>query len=117
MINLINGDKPISPATERSGESHKSAKPEQANLPSGTTEAQPDKPVGSNVEIDQARQLYNLETQANRPPASAVETPAAARSLLNTIMEQFRSTPEQAFKSQATQVSTPLAKLLEQAPA
>jgi hypothetical protein len=117
MIDPINSDKPISPATARSGESHKSVKPEQSGLPSSAAEKQAETATGTTVEVDQARQLYNLENQVHSPLASTVKTPEAARSLLDTILEQFTSAPEQVFKSQATNVSAPLASLLEKAPA
>lgn len=117
MVSPVNGDKPVSPSTERSGGSHKSNQSQQVVAQPGTTEHQASETASTTLEVDKARQLYEMESQKNRALASAIDTPEAARSLLDRIVNQFGNTPEQAFKSQASGSLTPLANLLEAAPA
>ena len=117
MINPLNGDKTLSSAMERSGESQKNARTEQTAIPPNASDSGKESAVSPEVEVDQARQLYNLENQANRPVAASVDTPEAARSLLNTVLQQLQENPDQAYRTQASSASAPLARLLEQAPA
>lgn len=117
MVSPINGDKPITTTAERSGESAKSSRGEQAaSGPSNTLEHKAAKPVGTTMEVDKARQLYDLESQQSRGTEQAVASPEAARSLLQEVLEQFSAAPEQAMKSQGSQ-SAALANLLLSAPA
>ena len=117
MINPLNGDKPLSSAMERSGESQKNARTEPTAIPPNASDSGNEAPASPNVEVDQARQLYNLEQQVNRPVAASIDTPEAARSLLSTVLQQLQDNPDQAFRTQASNASAPLARLLEQAPA
>lgn len=117
MINPLNCDKTLSPATERSLESQKHAGTERTAAAPATVEAPNEPPAGANVDVDQARQLYNVEHQANRPVSAAIDSPETARAMLDTILQQFSGNPEQAYRTQAANASPPLAKLLEQAPA
>jgi hypothetical protein len=118
MISPINGDKPVTVSTERSGESAKSNRAEQtAVTPSGTSSSHTTDPVGAIVEVDKARQLYEMENQSARVPGAEIKTPEAARSLLDQIIEQFSKSPEEAMKSQTSGASAPLINLLETAPA
>jgi hypothetical protein len=116
MVSPINGEKPIASSAERPGESSKNGRPEQ---PAGSTASSPEnKSVAAASEspkLDQARQLYDLENQAARPAGERIDTPEAARSLLDQILEQISSTPEQALKAQG-EVTSPLANLLQAAP-
>ncbi|MEJ2394148.1 MAG: ribosome maturation factor rimM, partial [Candidatus Thiodiazotropha sp.] len=73
--------------------------------------------IGSIVEVDKARHLYDLENQTARVAATEITTPEAARSLLDQILEQLNRAPEQAMKSQASGETAPLANLLQTAPA
>jgi hypothetical protein len=117
MVSPINGDKPITATAERSGESTKSSRGDQAaSGPSNTLEHKAAKPVGATLEVDKARQLYDLESQKSRGTGQAIESPEAARSLLQEILEQFSAMPEQAVKSQGSQPAA-LANLLLSAPA
>jgi hypothetical protein len=115
MINPLNGDKTLSPAMERSVESRKQANAERTAPAPAEQHNEPS--ASATVEVDQARQLYNVEHQASRPVSGTVDSPEAAGSLLNAILQQFSDSPEQAFRTQAANVSPPLVKLLEQAPA
>jgi hypothetical protein len=118
MVSPINGDKPIAASTERSGESAKNSRREPASLaPSSSLKSNTAEPVGSIVEVDKARHLYDLENQTARVTAAEITTPEAARSLLDQILEQLNRAPEQAMKSQASGASAPLANLLQAAPA
>ncbi len=117
MISPISGDKPIAASTERAGESSKNSRIEQTSIaPSNAPEHKAAEPVGTTVEVDKARQLYELENQQSRVSGAQITTPEAARSLLDRILEQFSAMPEQAMKSQASDAAAPLANLLQTAP-
>ncbi|MEJ2692461.1 MAG: hypothetical protein P8166_05200 [Candidatus Thiodiazotropha sp.] len=118
MVSPINADKPITAPTERSGEPPKNSRSEQ--LPSAPSAPQQQRAVeatGATLEVDKARQLFDLENQQTRVSGTEITTPDAARSLLDRILEQFSSMPEEAMKTQGSQVPAPLANLLQTAPA
>lgn len=118
MVNPVTGDKPLSPATERSGESRGNNRTQQSPAQAGAMGQQADRiPAESTVTVDEARQLYNMENEINRTGNITVDTPEAARSLLERIVEQFSSNPEQAYRSQTDNTSVPLTNLLQKAPA
>lgn len=118
MVSPINSDKPIASSTERTGESAKNSRNEQAaKAPSSSQEHKSTEPAGTTVEVDKARQLYELANQKSRATGTEITTPEAARSLLNQILEQISAMPEQAMKSQASHAASPLANLLQTAPA
>ena len=118
MVSPVNGDKPLAPSTERSGQSSKSVKSEPAiGLPSQNTTGASAEPVSAIVEVDKARQLYEMESQKSSALDSAISTPDEARSLLNRILDQFGNAPEQALRSQGGNASAALANLLQTAPA
>jgi hypothetical protein len=116
MVSPINGEKPLASSAERLGESTKNSRPEQrTGSPASSPENKPAEAADESPKLDQARQLYELENQTARPAGERITTPEAARSLLNQILEQISSTPEQAVKAQGA-VSSPLANLLQAAP-
>jgi phage gp37-like protein len=117
MISPISGDKSIAASTERAGESSKNSRSEETTIaPSNAPELKTTEPLGTTVEVDKARQLYDLENQSPRVSGAQIATPEAARSLLDRILEQFSAMPEQAMKSQASAATAPLANLLQTAP-
>lgn len=116
MVSPINGDKPITVSTEQTGKSTKNRPNEPtANAPSSSLEGQVAEPVGTTLEVDKARRLYDLENQTSRIAGAEITTPEAARSLLEEILAQFKQAPEQAVKSQGSQGDA-LANLLQTAP-
>ena len=116
MVSPINGEKPIATSTERLGESSKNNRPEQVAPSSASSrQSKPDEPTGDEIKLDQARQRLDLENQMTRPAGEQIATPEAARSLLDQILAQISSSPEQAFKAQGS-ASSPLANLLQSAP-
>jgi hypothetical protein len=118
MVNPINGDKPLSTTTTRSDASSRG---KEATPVSGQTDSSSQKQsaqsVGSSVDIDKGRQLYEMESQRSAATGQPIETPEQARSLLGQILNQISQAPEQAMKSQASATASPLANLLESAPA
>ena len=117
MVSPITGDKPITATTEQAGESAKKSRSEQVAIgPSSSLEHKAAEPVGSTLEIDKARHLYELENQKSRVTENEITTPEAARSLLSEIIEQISTAPEQAMKSQGAQTAA-LANLLQSSPA
>ncbi|MGD8909838.1 MAG: hypothetical protein PVF13_01760 [Chromatiales bacterium] len=117
MVSPINGDKSITASTERTGESAKNSRSEQAAIsPSTSQERKTAVTLDSTLEVDNARQLYDLESQPSRVSAAQINTPDEARSLLGQILEQFSNEPEQAMLSQGSRAESPLASLLQNAP-
>lgn len=118
MVSQIHGDKPLPATTERTGESAGKRRSEpDTGQNMGRSQNAPAATVASDtVEVDKARQLYDLESQAIRPATTEIATPEQARSLLNRVMEQFSSQPEQALQSQTAGASASLANLLQSQP-
>ena len=117
MINPVNSDKSINNTAEKTSQSQTSAKADPVT--SGGASAQPtqnQESVRSPLDVDNARQLYELESSRSEA-ASTVSTPQQARSLLDTIVQQLSASPESAVKAQAANVSAPMTNLLESAPA
>jgi hypothetical protein len=118
MVNPVNGDKPLSTTTTRSDASSRG---KEATPVSGQSDSasqnQSAQSVGSSVDIDKGRQLYEMESQRSASTGQTIETPEQARSLLGQILNQISQAPDQAMKSQASTDASPLANLLESAPA
>ncbi len=117
MVSPINGEKPIASSSERLGESAKNNRPEQSQASSaaGSPQQKPAETARDTPQLDQARQLFELENHTARPAGEDITTPEAARSVLGRILEQISSAPEQAIKAQGS-VPNPLANLLQTAP-
>jgi hypothetical protein len=115
MINPVNSDKTVQTTTDKSTQSQGSKKTEQATS-TGVEQAQTVAEERPTLDVENARHLYQME--ANRSGQSdALSTPQQARSMLDTLLQQFSSSPESAAQAQMAQVSKPLANLLESAPA
>lgn len=117
MVSPVNGDKPITPATERTGQSNKGVKTAQTAVQTPTMENTTSGPVSAIVEVDMARHLFELESQKSGALDSAISSPEEARSLLHKILDQFNSSPELALHSQGSKSASALANLLQTAPA
>ena len=117
MVNPINGDKPITTTTTRSDESSKRTEPNQVTAQTDRPEHKAAEPVNATLEVEKARQLYEMESQKNAPSGPAIETPEQARSVLSQILDQISQAPDRAMKTQASASASPLANLLEAAPA
>lgn len=116
MVSPINGEKPLASSAERLGESSGNKRPQPSkSAVAGQPESQAATAGSESPKLDQARQLYELENQAARPAGERIDTPEAARSVLDRILQQISSNPEQAVKAQGS-VSSPLANLLQVAP-
>ena len=117
MINPVNSDKSINTTTDKPSQSQASVKTDQVTADNASAQQTQTQESGRpTLEVDSARQLFDIEN--NRSEAtSTVTTPQQARSLLDTIVEQFGASPESAVKAQVAHVSAPLANLLESAPA
>lgn len=117
MINPVNSEKTIQTATDRSSQSSAETKSEQVGSSrESVQETQASTSSRSTVDIDNARQLYEMET-SRTASAAAISTPQQARSLLDTLVQQITSSPESAAEAQLAQVTKPLANLLASAPA
>lgn len=116
MINPLAGDKPIAPSTEHTAQSGKSQESEQTAGRAPSREESAALPSGTTLEVDQARQLYELENQKARLEGPDISTPEEARSLLDRILEQISGAPEQAMSSQGSRAGTALALLLQTSP-
>lgn len=117
MINPVNSEKNIQTTTDKSSQSHAKTQTNPATAPS--EQLQQAHAPSSNpptLEVENARQLYEMET-ARSESAAAITTPKQARSLLGTLVQQFASSPESAAKAQLGHITKPLANLLASAPA
>ncbi len=117
MVNPINGEKPLALSTERSGASAKNSRAERAEGSESPREREGAEPAGASVDVDNARQLYEMETQRAQGATTQIATSEQARSVLQQVLQQFSTTPEQAMQSQGSGVSAQLAGVLQAAPA
>jgi hypothetical protein len=118
MISPVNSDKAINTSTDQSGRSNSSQKAAESSAPSTAQQTQETQANNSTVEVDQARKLFDIESNRVEAPNNAIKTPEQARSLLESIVQQIVTTPESAVKAQAGNVSTdPITHILQSAPA
>lgn len=117
MVSPINGDKPLSVSTDRSGESARNARSEQPAVTSANApERASSRPAETLLEVEGARQLYDLEHQPPRSLGTGISSPEEARSLLNQVLGQISARPEDTLKAQGAQAAPPLANLLKTMP-
>jgi hypothetical protein len=116
MINPVNSEKTVQTTTDKPNQS-------RANTQTGVTTthddpAQPPQAPAADhsvLDVDNARQLYAMEN-AQSAAATTLTTSQQARSLVDTIVQQFSTSPESAAKAQMSQVSQPMTNLLASAP-
>ncbi|MES9833607.1 MAG: hypothetical protein ABW157_03620 [Candidatus Thiodiazotropha sp. LLP2] len=117
MINPVNSDKNIQTTTDRSSQSPANTKTDLATgNGESVQETQASTSSRSTVDVDNARQLYEMET-ARSASAESISTPQQARSLVQNLLQQISNSPESAAEAQLAQITRPLANLLESAPA
>jgi hypothetical protein len=117
MINPVNSDKSIQTTTDKPDQSRSNSKVDPMRAHSEPVQqAQATVSGRSTLDVDSARQLYEMES-ARSESASTISTAQQARSLLDTLVEQISNSPESAAKAQLTQVSQPMANLLASSPA
>ncbi len=109
MVNPINSDKPITLTTESSLHSNRTATKGQEEAGETPARVQDTEPTASDVQIDGARQLFELEQSR---PDGALETPEQARSLLDQVLERLGATPQTVMQAQTGNASATLANLL-----
>ncbi|MEW8353390.1 MAG: hypothetical protein AB2665_06290 [Candidatus Thiodiazotropha sp.] len=118
MVSPVNSDKPINTTTEQSGRSH--ASQTTTETAAAQSKQQPPQPATANaptVEVDQARQLYDIENNRIESSETLLKTPEEARSMMQSIVQQIAASPETAAKAQAAKASKPLSAILQNAPA
>lgn len=109
MVNPVNGDKPITLTTESSQHSNRTAAKGQEEAGETPVKAQGAEPTAADVQIDGARQLFELEQSR---PEGALETPEQARSLLDQVLERLSTTPQAVMQAQTGNASATLANLM-----
>ncbi|MET0066167.1 MAG: hypothetical protein ABW076_07460 [Candidatus Thiodiazotropha sp.] len=117
MINPVNSNKTVNTTTDRtatpgtrdsSGSSGRDASPVR-----GTETV--DEPRSA-PEIENARQLYQMEQTRNGAGVS-LASPAEARATLDNLLQQFTGNPAGAASAQLANVTSPMANLLKLMPA
>ncbi|WP_177420965.1 hypothetical protein [endosymbiont of Lamellibrachia barhami] len=109
MVNPINGDKPITLTTEPSLHSNRTATKGRGEAEEAPARTHDTETTATNVQIDGARQLFELEQSR---PDGALETPEQARSLLDQVLERLGTTPQAVMQAQTGNASATLANLL-----
>lgn len=117
MVTPVNPDKSVSSFAD---------KPLQSNqrMPTGQDHQSKD-PAASrstasseiHVDVESARQLYQMEHQQTAAVSNRVTTPQQAKTLLDQILQQFSATPDKTLQAQAPNGTAALANLLQRAPA
>jgi hypothetical protein len=90
--------------TEQNGDKQANAEPQ--------TTAQ----TQTGLDVDSARQLFQLENNKPGTVGPGIETAEQAKTLMNQVLEQFAANPRQAFNTQSVASNPLLANLLEAAP-
>ncbi len=109
MVNPVNGDKPITLSTGSSPHSNRTAAKGQEEAGETPAKTQGAEPTATDVQVDGARQLFELEQSR---PEGALETPEQARSLLDQVLERLGTTPQTVMQAQTGNSSATLANLL-----
>lgn len=117
MVTPVNSDKPITTGTDRPTQSNQRLNIEQGGDQRPIPESQTTAHTESRLDVDSARQLYQLENRGSETIGPGIETHEQARTTLNQLLQQFTASPEQALKIHSGESNTLLAKLLEAAPA
>ncbi|MEN8166483.1 MAG: hypothetical protein ABFR65_03280 [Pseudomonadota bacterium] len=116
MVTPVNPDKSITPGTDRTTQSNQRLNVEQGGDQRSIAESQTAAHTESRLDVDSARQLYQLENKGSETIGPGIETHEQARTLLNQLLQQFTASPEQASKIHSGESNTLLAKLLAAAP-
>ncbi|KRT57534.1 hypothetical protein [endosymbiont of Ridgeia piscesae] len=119
MVTPIHPDKSVTNPSNRQIESNRNRTAGEARHAAAASDAsQPSRP-DTQVDVEKARQLYEMEQSRAEQTSPRIETPQQARSTLEQILAQLKATPQQAQQALQAQggVSEQLGNLLESAPA
>lgn len=115
MVNPVNPDKSINSRIDTASQSAQRMSTSQNRQAADTTSEQPRETQDSQVDVDSARQLYQMENhRANT--ASRITTPTQASNLLNQILQQFTANPAQSLQAQSSPSPSALSNFLGRAP-
>jgi hypothetical protein len=115
MVTPVNPDKSVNhrlDAARQPGQRMSTGQDRQAT-DSPQPQAQP--ATESRLEIETARQLYQLENQ-RASNAPRITTPEQASVLLGEMLQQFTDNPAQSLQAQSPPSPTALRNLLERSP-
>lgn len=115
MVTPVNSDKPMTLGTNGTTPSTGRASSTEATGDKNQNSIAPQADTGPDVE--NARQLYQLENNPLETVRPSITSPEAARTLLNQILEQFSAAPADAIKVQGSGSNGLLGNLLSTAPA
>lgn len=115
MVTPVNFDKPITTDADRTTQPNPRANSESVadQSPKSATQTAD---AESRLDVENARQLYQLETNKLETVRPEIETPEQAKTLLNRILQQFSATPEDALEIQGGGSNGLLTNLLSAAP-
>ena len=113
MVTPVNSDKPISLGTE--GKTQSTGKVNTAEA-TGNQQQKSASQVETGPDVENARQLYQLENKTLETVRPNITSPEEARNLLNQILEQFSASPGDAVKAQSGGSNSMLNSLLSTAP-
>jgi hypothetical protein len=115
MVSQVNPDNSINPRIETTSQSAQRMSPKQDRQATDTTAAHSRETEGAQVDVDNARQRYQMENH-RASGASRITTPDQAGDLLGRILQQFTASPAQSLQAQTSPGPAALSNLLGRAP-
>ena len=115
MVTPVNSDKSVNnriDTPEQPGQRMSTGQDRQA-LASSQSQSRP--AAESRVDVDTARQLYQIENHRSAT-TSRITTAGQASDLLGQILQQFTASPAQSLQAQSPPSPAALTNLLERAP-
>jgi hypothetical protein len=116
MATPINPDKSFNNRADKPTQTQERKPLGRDHQPDDSSDPQPTQAADSKVDVETARQLYQMESQRTVTASHQITNPEQASALLDQILAQISNTPEQALRAQAPKGPAVLASLLERAP-
>lgn len=121
MVNPVSSDKVLSQNSTRSNgaDERRAERLQQDNKPNTAIGSPPagSDPADDNLQLSRAGELFSQAAEQTGRSRSPVQSGDQARALIDSIRQQFQSSPEQALKAQAGSQIGQYATLLQTTPA
>jgi hypothetical protein len=117
MVTPVNPDKTVSGRADKPLQTNQRMPTGQDHQPKDAAASHATATTETQVDVESARQLYQMENQRPAAAGSRITTQQQARTLLDQILQQFSATPDKTLQAQSPNGTAALANLLQRAPA
>jgi hypothetical protein len=115
MVTPVNSDKSVNPRIDTPSQSAQRMSKNPDRQASDSTQARPGQKADAGVDVESARQRYQIENHLSSAP-SRISTPEQAGDLLGRVLQQFTADPGRSLQAQSPSSPAALSNLLERAP-